>query len=122
LSVRAKHAEDAVTAAQKEAHDKVTARWDKARADETAAIQKVDRSIKSAGDDVRSAGDVAAKKWNALQTKVAGDLESLKSDIAQKSMIGMLGARTLKPIDLNGKQAWRSTMPSPRSSRQKQLF
>jgi hypothetical protein len=84
LSVRAKHAEDAVAAAQKEAHDKVMARRDKARTDATAAIQKVDKSIKSAGDNVRSAGDVAAKKWTALQTKVAGDLESLKSEIAQK--------------------------------------
>jgi hypothetical protein len=84
LSVRAKHAEDAAAAAQKEAHDKVMARRDQARADATAAIQKVDKSIKSAGDNARSAGDAAVKKWTALQTKVSGDLESLKSEIAQK--------------------------------------
>jgi hypothetical protein len=84
LSVRAKHAEDTIAAAQKEAHDEVIARRDKARADATAAIQKVDKSIKSAGGDIRSAGDAAVKKWTALQTKVAGDLESLKSGIAQK--------------------------------------
>jgi hypothetical protein len=45
LSVRAKSAEDAA-AARKEAQDKVVAR-DKARADATAALQKVDKSIKS---------------------------------------------------------------------------
>jgi len=44
----------------------------------------VDKSIKSAGNDVRSAGDAAAKKWTALQTKVAGDPESLKSEVIQK--------------------------------------
>jgi hypothetical protein len=84
LSVRAKHAEDAVTAAQKEAHDKVMARREQARNAAAAAIQKVDRNIKAAGDDVKSVGDAAAKKWTALQTKIAGDLESVKSGIAQK--------------------------------------
>lgn len=84
LSVRAKHAEGAAAAAKKEAHDKVMQRRENARAVATAAIQKVDKSIKSAGHDVRSAGDTAAKKWTALQTKVAGDLESLKSEVAQK--------------------------------------
>jgi hypothetical protein len=84
LSVRAKHAQDTIAAAQEEVHDRAIARGDKARADATATIQNVDKSIKSAGSDVRSAGDASAKKWTALQTKVAEDLESLKSDVAQK--------------------------------------
>ena len=84
LSVRAKHAEDAVSAAQKEAHDKVLARREQARAAATAAAEKVNRDIKSAGDSVKSAGDAAAKKWTAFQTKVSNDLQSIKEGIAQK--------------------------------------
>jgi hypothetical protein len=84
LSVRAKHAEDAVSAAQKEAHDKVLARREQARAAATAAAEKVNRDIKSAGDSVKSAGDAAAKKWNAFQTKVSNDLQPIKEGIAQK--------------------------------------
>ena len=38
LSVRAKNAEDAVTAAQKEAHEQVVARTEQAHAAATAAI------------------------------------------------------------------------------------
>ena len=84
LSVRAKHAEDAVSAAQKEAQDKVLARREQARAAATAAAEKVNRDIKSAGDSVKSAGDAAAKKWSAFQTKVSNDLQSIKEGIAQK--------------------------------------
>ena len=84
LSAHAKHAEDAISAAQKEAHDKVMARREQARAAATATIEKVDRNIKAAGDDVKSAGDAAARKWSGLQTKIAGDLQSMKSGIAQK--------------------------------------
>jgi len=84
LSVRAKHAEDAVSAAQKEAHDKVMARREQARAAATAAAEKVERNIKSAGDSVKSAGDAAAKKWTAFQTKISNDLQSIKEGIAQK--------------------------------------
>jgi len=84
LSVRAKHAEDAVAAAQKEAHDKVLARREQARAAATAAAEKVNREIKSAGDSVKSAGDAAAKKWTAFQTKISNDLQSIKEGIAQK--------------------------------------
>ena len=84
LSVRAKHAEDAVAAAQKEAQDKVLARREQARAAATAAAEKVNRDIKSAGDSVKSAGDAAAKKWSAFQTKVSNDLQSIKEGIAQK--------------------------------------
>lgn len=84
LSVRAKHAEDAASAAEKEARDKVQARREQARAAATAAIEKVDQSMKSAGDSVKSAGDAAARKWTALQAKITGDLQSVKSAIAQK--------------------------------------
>jgi len=53
LSVRAKSAEDAVAAAQKEAHDKVVARTGQAHAAATAALQKMDQDIKSANNDIR---------------------------------------------------------------------
>ena len=43
LSVRAKHAEDAFSAARKEAHDKIEARKQKARADAATAVEKVNR-------------------------------------------------------------------------------
>ena len=71
-------------AAQKEAHDKVLARREQARAAATAAAEKVNRDIKSAGDSVKSAGDAAAKKWTAFQTKISNDLQSIKEGIAQK--------------------------------------
>jgi hypothetical protein len=41
----------------------------------------------------------------ARRPKVASDVEFLKSDIAQRSKIGTLGARKARPIDLNGKRA-----------------
>jgi hypothetical protein len=52
LSVSAKKAEDAVAAARKEAQEKVIARREQAHTAAAAAIQKVDRDIKSAGDSV----------------------------------------------------------------------
>jgi hypothetical protein len=77
LSVHAKHAEDAVAAAQKEAHDEVMARREQARAAATAAIEKVDH-------DLKSAGDVAASRWNTLQAKIATDIDALKAGVAQR--------------------------------------
>jgi hypothetical protein len=76
LSVRAKNAEDAAAAAQKEAHDKIVARKQQARAAATTAVEKVSREIKSAGDN-------ATRNWNAVQAKVAGDMTALKADVAQ---------------------------------------
>ena len=70
LSAHAKHAEDAISAAQKEAHDKVMARREQARAAAAATIEKVDRNIKAAGDNVKSMGDAAAEKWTALKRKL----------------------------------------------------
>jgi hypothetical protein len=69
LSVRAKNAEDAVAAAQKEAHDKVVARTEQAHAAATAAIDKVNRDIKSASNDVTS-------HWDALKMKVGADMDA----------------------------------------------
>jgi hypothetical protein len=77
LSVRAKHAEDSVTAAQKEAHDKVTVRKEKARAAAAAAAEKVN-------NDIKSAENTATRNWSAVRAKVAADINSLKADIAQK--------------------------------------
>jgi hypothetical protein len=78
LSISAKKAEDAVAAARKEAQDKVIAR----RKDAAAAIQKVDRDIKSAGDSVKSAGDAVVNSWRALQAKVSADMDALNAKIA----------------------------------------
>jgi hypothetical protein len=73
-----------MSAAQKEARDKIMARREQARAAATATIEKVDRNIKAAGDDMKSVGDAAVRKWTGLETKIAGDLQSMKSGIAQK--------------------------------------
>lgn len=77
LSIRAKNAEDAVAAARNEAHEKVMARREQSRAAVTAAIQKVDQ-------DIKSAGGTAAGHWNALKAKLAADTESLKAAIEQR--------------------------------------
>ena len=77
LSVRAKTAEDAVAAAQKEAHDRIETRKQQARAAAEKAIEKVDQHIKSAGDS-------ATKNWNALKAKVTADMDALKAGVAQR--------------------------------------
>ena len=77
LSVRAKHAEDSVAAAQKEAHDKVMARKEQARAAAAAAAERVN-------NDIKSAENTATRNWNAVRAKVAADINSLKADVAQK--------------------------------------
>jgi hypothetical protein len=76
LSVRAKHAEDAFSAAQKEAHDKIEARKQNARVAATTAVEKVDQEIKSAGDS-------AARDWNTVKAKVAADINALKANVAE---------------------------------------
>ncbi len=77
LSMRAKNAEDAVAAAQKEAHDKVMARREQSRVAAAAAVAKVDQ-------DMKSIGDTATKNWNVLKAKIAADMDSLKANIAQR--------------------------------------
>ena len=77
LSVHAKKAEDTLAAAQKETHDKIMSRWEQARADATATTQKVNQQIQSAGDS-------AAKDWNARKAKIAADMDALKAKFAHK--------------------------------------
>ena len=45
LSIRAKNAEDAAAAAEKEVHDKIVARVNEARAAATAAAEKVEQRL-----------------------------------------------------------------------------
>lgn len=77
MSARAKAAEDAVAAAEKEAHDKVMARREQAHAAATAAIEKVNRDMKSVGDSATGA-------WNALKAKVAADVNTMKAGVARR--------------------------------------
>jgi hypothetical protein len=72
LSVRAKNCEDAVAAAQKEAHDKIVARKELARTAATAAIDKVNQEAKSARNS-------ANKNWNSVKAKIASDMTALKA-------------------------------------------
>ena len=75
LSVRAKNAEDALAAAKKEAHDKVEARKEQARAAATKATEKVNQEIKSASD-------TAVKSWAVIRAKIAADMNTLKAGAA----------------------------------------
>ena len=76
LSIRAKNAEDAVAAAQKEAHDKIVVRKEQARAAVTKAIETVNQELKSAGNTV-------AGNLNAVRTKIDADMSALKANVAQ---------------------------------------
>jgi hypothetical protein len=77
LSVRAKSAEEALDAAEKEAHDKIAARKEQAHAAATKAIEKVNQEVKSAND-------TATRNWAAVKAKIADDMNHLKADIAEK--------------------------------------
>ena len=77
LSVRAKSAEQALDAAEKEAHDKVEARKQQAHAAATAAVEKVNQEVKSAND-------TATRNWGTVKAKIADDMNHLKADIANK--------------------------------------
>jgi hypothetical protein len=76
LSVRAKNTEDAIASASKEAHDKIEARKEEARAAATKATEKVKQ-------EVQSAHDTAAKNWSAVRAKIAADIDALKANVAQ---------------------------------------
>jgi hypothetical protein len=76
LSGRAKHAEDAFGAAQKEAHDKIETRKQQARAAATTAVEKVNQEVKSAGDN-------AARDWSTVKAKIAADMNALKANVAE---------------------------------------
>jgi hypothetical protein len=77
LSTRAKNAENHIAEARKEAQDKVVERREQSRAAAEAAIKKVDRGIKTVGD-------AASDKWTALKAKVAADMDSLKTNMAER--------------------------------------
>lgn len=76
LSVKAKNAEEAAATAQKQAHDKAVALRDQARVAATAAIEKLNQDIKSAGES-------ATSQWNALKTKVAADRDAWNAKVVQ---------------------------------------
>ena len=75
LSARAKNAEDAVAATEKETHDKVEARKQQARAAAATATEKVNQEIKAVGDS-------AVRNWSAVRAKIAADMNVLKADVA----------------------------------------
>jgi hypothetical protein len=77
LSARAKNAEDAAAAAQKEAHEKLEARREQAHAAATAATEKINQEVKSVKD-------TAGRNWSALEAKIAADIQTLKAGIAQR--------------------------------------
>jgi hypothetical protein len=75
LSVRAKGAEEALDAAEKEAHDKIVARKEKAHAAATKAVEKVNQEVKSADE-------TATRNWGAVKAKIADDISHLKAGVA----------------------------------------
>src|SRR5262249_45649922 len=77
LSVCAKNAEDTIASAQKEAHDKIVERRERALAAATAATEKVNQEI-------NSVKDTTTRNWNALQAKVTSDMDSLKAAVARR--------------------------------------
>jgi hypothetical protein len=77
LSVRVKNTEDAVAAAQNEAHDKIMARREQARTAAKAATEKVDKAIKSTSDST-------TRSWNTLKAKIAADMDALKTEVAER--------------------------------------
>lgn len=72
MSVCAKQAEDAFAAAREETHERVVARREQARTSAVAFADRVDK-------DLREVGDAVAGQWNALQAKVAADINRLKT-------------------------------------------
>jgi len=77
LSAHAKNVESAVTAAQKEGHDKLVSRTAEARASATAAVDKVKQSIKAASD-------AGSTKWGAMEAKLGADRDALKMRVVEK--------------------------------------
>ena len=75
LSVRAKGAEQALDAAEREAHDKIVARKQQAHAAATKAVEKVNQEVKSAND-------TATRNWSAVKAKIADDVNHLKANVA----------------------------------------
>jgi hypothetical protein len=76
LSVRAKAAENAFSAARKEAHDKIEVRKAEALSAAKTAVEKVNQQIKSAGE-------AATRDTKALQAKIAADVNALKAHVVE---------------------------------------
>ena len=110
LSARAKNTEDAMSAAQKEAHGKIVARKDQARAAATKAMETVNQEIKSVGDS-------ASKNWSAVKAKIDADMISLKADVARVKHDRDVKRAEKRAENWSGRPASPSTMPSHRSSR-----
>jgi hypothetical protein len=72
LAVRAKNTEDMVAAAEKEAHDKIVARKEQARAAATTAVEKVNQEIKTVNSNTA---------WKTVKAKIAADMTALKADV-----------------------------------------
>src|SRR6516162_5359974 len=72
LAVRAKHTGDATAAAEKEAHDKIVARQQQARAAATTAVEKVNQEIKTVNSNTA---------WKTVKAKIAADMTALKADV-----------------------------------------
>jgi hypothetical protein len=77
MSVCAKQAEDAFSAARKETHDRVVVRREEARANAAALADRVEK-------DIQDIGDAVAGQWNALQAKVSADINRLKTAYEQR--------------------------------------
>jgi hypothetical protein len=75
LSVRAKGAEQALDAAEKEADDKIVVRKEQAHAAATKAVEKVNQEAKSAND-------TANRNWSAVKANIADDMNRLKVNVA----------------------------------------
>jgi outer membrane murein-binding lipoprotein Lpp len=76
LSTRVKKAEDGIATAKAEAHDRLEARRDEARA-------KVEASIKKADSEIRTFGDQTKGDWDKLQAKVSADMAAFKAKVDQ---------------------------------------
>lgn len=76
LSIRAKNTEAAFAAAQKEARDKIEARKAEALSAAKTAVEKMSQQIKSVGES-------ASRDRQALQAKIATDVNTLKAFAAQ---------------------------------------
>ncbi len=76
LSARAKSVENAFDAAQKEAHEKLEARKDQARAAAKNAVEKLDKEIQSAKAS-------ATRDLAAVKAKISADLNVLKADVGR---------------------------------------
>jgi hypothetical protein len=76
LSMRAKKAEDDLSAAKNETHDKIVARREQLRAGTTQSVEKLKMDMKSASGAVSSG-------FSALQAKVSADSNALKANVKQ---------------------------------------